>query len=249
MIDQSDLATLPGFRRTVRVVVGAGRAVAELEDDYHCMTVELEHDGTCVTALRPAMHRFPWTTCPGAEAKLVETFAGQLLTEITARRDKKQNCTHLHDLAVLAAVHSGDSAGVLTYELFVSDAVEGVRRMEIRRDGVAVLNWAEKDDVLIAPDAIAGRTLFTLRDWIAELPEPEREAARLLQWVSIMAHGRTMTPSEHASARGMPANCYTFQPDRVGKALRIGEIKDFSRGSEPPLSGLPPPDIATHATV
>lgn len=229
---------LPGYRRRVRVELLPGAVLAALEDDYHCMTVRLEHAGGRVTAIEPAMPRAPWTTCPGAMARLRETFAGLPLGEVSARREKQQNCTHLHDLAVLAAVHAGDAGGFV-YDLFVSDPVGGRRELEIRRNGAAVLHWTEQDGVLTAPAGLAGRTLFALRDWIAGLPDAaEREAARLLQWGGIIAHGRTLPPGRLDSAVGMPPNCYTFQPERIASARRIGRIVDFSAGDAEPLATI-----------
>jgi hypothetical protein len=33
----------------------------------------------------------------------------------------------------------------------------------------------------------------------------------------------------------MPANCYTFQPENAIKAVRVGEVLEFSRGRGAPL--------------
>lgn len=237
MNELADPAKLPGYRRRIMVQPGQGAVVASLEDDYHRMSVTLEHDGETVSAIVPVMERAPWTTCPGAVARLQETFAGRPLSEIEARREKKQNCTHLHDLAVLAAAHACD-AGPLGYDVFASDPVGGTRILEIRRWDGWTMRWIERDDILAAPPDIAGRTLFTLRDWIAALPEAEREAARLLQWASIVAHGRRL-PREHMGIAGeMPANCYTFQPERIATARRIGKTIDFSKETAAPLDGL-----------
>src|SRR3546814_17138607 len=75
-------------------------------DLYHCMRVTLHHDGMIATRIEPELLRAPWTTCPGASAQLVETFTGVALADFPARGDKPINCTHLHDLALLAAVHA-----------------------------------------------------------------------------------------------------------------------------------------------
>lgn len=230
----SDMDLLPGYRRRIRVTVDAGRAAALLEDDFHCMAVTLLHDGETVTAIEPVVERAPWTTCPGAPAKLVETFAGLPLSEITARRDKKANCTHLHDLAVIAAAHAGER-GTLTYDVLASDPVDGERLLEIRRDGQVVWRWTERGGVVAAPAEIAGQTLFGLRDWINGLGEPQREAARLLQWAAMVAHGRTLPLERQSTAADMPANCYTFQPERAAVALRNGRSVDFSTGERLPL--------------
>jgi len=227
----------PGYRRRIRIIAEDGAATALLEDDYHCMAVTLEHKGGIVTQVIPDMARAPWSTCPGAMAKLVETFAGLPLHEVTARREKTFNCTHLHDLSVLAAAHAGQ-VGSMVYDVAVSDAIAGKRIIEMRRGGALALRWTEQDGVLVAPDAIAGRTLPTLRDWIAELPEPEREAARLLQWAAMVAHGRTWAWKQGGPAPRISPNCYTFQPERVIDAHRIGAVVDFMTAGRTPLDGL-----------
>jgi hypothetical protein len=238
----SRAADLPGYRRRIRIEARAdkhgGVVQAMLEDDIHGLAVTLRHDGETVTAVEPLVDRMPWTTCPGAQTKLVETFAGVRLADVTARREKKANCTHLHDLAVLAAAHAG-SPDSLVYDVFASDPVAGERLLELRRDGVRLLEWVERDGRLVAPAEIAGQALFTLRDWINALDgEPAREAARVLQWASLVAHGRTMPFDEQSNAAALPPNCYTFQPERAVHAVRNGARFDFSDGSCVPLAGF-----------
>lgn len=207
----------------------------------HCMSVTLRHDGAQVTGIDADMARAPWTTCPGARDQLVRTFAGLPLEEVHSRRDKRGNCTHLHDLAVLAATHACSLAPGegLDYEILVSDPQQGERRAEIRRQGNAVHVWVERDGVLCEPSEIAGLGLFALRDWIAGLPDPAREAARLLQWGAIMAHGRILPYEDQSDASRMPPNCYTFQPERSVHARRVGQVFDFSDGTRVPLASSP----------
>jgi len=50
---EPDIASLPGYRRTTRVVPFPGAVVAMMEDDMHCMAVTLRHDGERVTAVEP----------------------------------------------------------------------------------------------------------------------------------------------------------------------------------------------------
>jgi hypothetical protein len=227
----------PGFRRRILVLVRSGAVAAMLEDDIHCLAVTLRHAAGRVTAIEPQFVRAPWDTCPGAMAKLQETFVGRPLAEVTARLDKKANCTHLHDMAVLAAAHAG-TPGEVQYDILATDPVAGARSLELWRDGALQLAWAEHDGILVAPDPVAGRTLMTLRDWIAGLPPGEREAARLLQWASLVAHGRTMPLEAQSDASALPPNCYSFQPERAARAVRNGLRRDFSDGSEVPLAGL-----------
>lgn len=220
----------PGYRRRIRVEPAAGRVLAAMEDDMHCMAVMLRHDGETVQTVEPVMDRAPWDTCPGARAKLVETFAGQPLAEVTARREKRQNCTHLHDLAVLAAAHAAGTSG-LVYDISVSDPENGRRILELRRDGELLLRWIEQDGVLREPASLAGKSLMTLREAINAMAIRDQEPARLLQWAGLVAHGRTIPLEQQSRAADLPPNCYSFQPERAAVANRIGKSFDFSRGS------------------
>jgi hypothetical protein len=230
----------PGYRRRLRVEPSSCVAVAMLEDDMHCMAVTLQHAEGVVTAIEARTIRAPWDTCPGARAKLTETFLGARLDEVTARREKKQNCTHLHDLAVLAAAHAGDATPI-TWDIRASDPVDGERVLTIFRDGSEVHRWTEQDGRLISPLELASLTLLQLREWIASLDGEVQEAARLLQWGGLVAHGRTIPLEQQSVASALPANCYTFQPERAVHAKRIGRILDFSDGTRELLAGLREP--------
>lgn len=242
--DPSDGATAPGeawrrpgYRRAVRIEPGEGTVRAALEDDLHAMSVVLRHDGIGVTQVTGTMHRAPWTPCPGAEAVLAETFEGVSLAEVTARRDKQRNCTHLHDLAVLAAAHAA-RPDTIDYRIAVSDASNGERLLEIERDGTVLHSWREQDGTFVAPATLAGYSALTMRDWIAGLAPGLQESARLLQWGSLVAHGRAMTDERRRAALGQRANCFTMQPERVADArLRSGMV-DFSESGRELLADI-----------
>ncbi|MBC2660351.1 DUF2889 domain-containing protein [Novosphingobium flavum] len=227
----------PGFRRRFRVEPGPAAVRAAVEDDYHCMAVTLRHDGTRIAAVEAVMDRAPWTTCPGAPAVLAQTFAGLTLAEAVRAGEKRTNCTHLHDLAGLAAAHAQDTAA-LVYDILVSDPVDGRVHAEIRRDGQTLLGLSHRDDVVTAPDTLAGTSLYALRDWIAGLPAALHEPARLLQWGTILAHGRAIPMDRQSDATRIPPNCYTFQDVRKAEAQRVGLVLDFSQGSLEPLGHL-----------
>lgn len=208
-----------------------------MEDDYHCMTVVVEHDGERATAIQPGMRRAPWTTCPGAEHQLQDTFSGLPLADFESRRsEKKSNCTHLYDLAILAAGHAADRQETI-YDILVSDPVDGNRRAELRKNGRAVMGWAESEFKMTAPAEIEGLTLYDLKSWIATLDPEQQEYARLLQWGNMLANGRTYPIELQSDATKLPPNCYTFQPQQAKTAKRVGEIKDFSRIEGEPLDG------------
>jgi len=225
---------LPGFRRRFRITPGDGWVRAELEDDYHCMGLVVHHADGVATRLDPVMERAPWTTCPGAVAQVGSTFAGQPLAAFARCGQKTRNCTHLYDLALLAAAHAGDPE-TLVYDILVSDPVDGERRAELRRDGETVMAWALRGMRLLAPAQLAGLELFAMQAWIQTLEPAAQEAARLLRWGSMIANGRTIPLDEQSDASRMPPNCHTFQPENAARARRVGQSKDFSEGPEEPL--------------
>jgi len=177
------------------------------------------------------MQRVPWTVCPGAAAQLQRTFTGVALADFAARGEKRENCTHLHDLAILAAAHALDG-GPLVYDILVSDPIAGRRRVEMRRNGAAVLAWSDEKNRIVEPAELAGVTLDKLRPWIDSLPAEQRESARLLQWGAIIANGRSRSLDQQSDASALGVGrCYTFQAHRVAAAKRIDDIRDFSQGT------------------
>ncbi len=231
---------LPGYRRRLRVTPSNDRVLAELEDDYHCMAVTIHHDGGIAAAVDPVMDRAPWNICPGAVEVLEQTFVGIALKDFAARGGKRANCTHLHDLAVLAAAHAYDATPTV-YDILVSDPVAGRSEAELRRDGIAVLDWSLVKGRIIAPAPLAGLDLDNMRNWIESLDPKSQEAARLLRWGTMVAHGRTL-PADWASGTGNMASgsrCFTFQPHKAGEAKHVGAILDFSRGAARPLEHRP----------
>lgn len=233
------LDQLPGFRRRFRVIPAEGRVQAEVEDDFHRMSVIVHHDGATATAIEPDMRRAPWTTCPGAIDKLKQTFAGVALKDFPIRGEKKINCTHLYDLAILAAEHAFDQAPTI-YDILVSDPVDGRRRAELRKNGVALLAWTEEKFRLVEPPEVAGLTLDKLRTWIETLDPSKQRAAKLLQWGNMIANGRGIPLEQQSDATKMPPNCYSFQPERAVSATRVGVIRDFSGGDAEPLADHKP---------
>ncbi|MCX7282762.1 MAG: hypothetical protein NTX28_01735 [Novosphingobium sp.] len=237
----------PGFRRRFLIEPGVGSVRAALEDDYHCMAVTLRHDGTMITGVDPVMDRVPWTTCPGAPLVLTKTFTGVALADAARRGEKQVNCTHLYDLSVLAATHAGDVAPLL-YDVLVSDPVDGLWHAAIRRNGETLLQLSHRDDVLISPVALEGVSLFKMRAWIETLPSDLQEAARILQWATLLAHGRVIPMERQSDATRMPPNCFTFQEDMKKTALRVGKVLDFGQGPRAPLDHLGENGFRSRAT-
>lgn len=230
-----DLDQLPGFRRRFLVNPRSNEVIVAVEDDYHCMAVTLHHDGVKISKVEAHMDRVPWTTCPGAEAKLASTFGGEEIDAVSSRGEKQANCTHLYDLVILGAAHARDQKPSC-FDILVCDRVDGLNVAEIRRDGEPILRFAHRDNIMLEPSEVNGISLFKLRSWIDTLDAEKREAARLLQWGTILAHGRVTPMDQQSDASRMPPNCYTFQPDMAANAVRVGKIVDFGAGQREPLS-------------
>jgi hypothetical protein len=223
-----------GFRRRWIITPKANSVTAALEDDYHCMAVQLRHDSKSITGVHAEMDRNPWSTCPGAVAVISETFLGVTLAEAAKRGSKASNCTHLYDLALLAANHALDSAA-LRYDAMIADPADGRVEAELVRDDFSLLRWSLVNDVVVSPAALEGTNLFALKGWIAGQSPEIQEAARLLQWATLIAHGRLIPMDQQSDATRMPPNCFTFQPDVAAKAHRIGKVLDFSNAQLSPL--------------
>jgi hypothetical protein len=81
-----------------------------------------------------------------------------------------------------------------------------------------------------------------MRPWIDTLDPARQEAARLLRWGTILAGGRTIAWDKQSDTSRLPVgNCYTFQPERLTAAKRIGVIRDFSKGMQPLEEHRPAP--------
>jgi hypothetical protein len=99
------------------------------------------------------------------------------------------------------------------------------------------MRWTLEGFKLLAPPEVAGMTLDKLNPWIAALAPREQEEARVFRWGTMIANGRTIPLEQQSDATRMPVgNCYTFQPERRTRAKRVGEIRDFSRGTAQPLA-------------
>lgn len=228
----------PAFHRAIVIRPEAGQVTALVEDDLHHMKVTLDHDGEVITCVEGEMIRAPWSTCPGARLALAETFTGAELAAAAGVGAKKQNCTHLFDMAVLAAAHARDAAPT-RYDLRVEDPLEGVRPMDIARNGEVRMAWIEKDKRFLAPAAIAGLGYKEMGPWIASLSPAEEEMARLLRGVAVISHGRQIPMEKQSDATRIPPNCHTFQPGQREHAVRVSGIHDFTTAIHGPLDGLP----------
>ena len=229
--------TLTGFRRRVLIEPTQGRVTAELEDDWHRMVVSLVHDGTTVQRVEADMKRWPWTACRGAIAVAETTFTGQPVVKVGRSELRTSNCTHLYDLGLFAAAHAAEDSPV-AYDIGVTDPVDGRRVARILRNGEEVMAWTLEGANFILPEALAGRTLFDMNAWVAELAPRDQEAARILRWASILAQGRGMEIPGGLEATAYPAGaCFNFQPEVAKDSRRKdGAHVDFDAPGAQPMA-------------
>ncbi len=239
-----------GLYRRCIVLESENRLVrAELADDFHHFTVELEHDGERATRLSGEGVRVPWTTCPGAVLRL-RRFEGASLAlslgELMRFTDSTAQCTHLHDLACLAIAHAERAkkkgARLRRYDISLPDRTRGASRAILERDGEILLEWGLKGNRIedAAPSAFAGLELSgrPFHAFISNELDPDlAEAAWVLRRAAFIGDGRVHDfkrieqASEFAPVVG--AACHTFGPDQVDQARPVhSSLRDFSSGRE-----------------
>lgn len=226
----------PGFWRRIEVCPSKNVVVAGVEDDAHRFRLRLAHDGETITGAEAHTDRFPYTTCPGAGAFLVEQVIGMRLDAI-AQRDPRLHCTHLFELALLAAAHAGDPSAK-RFDLQVADRLAGRMRARLLENGALALEWLLEGTCIQAPNEWRGRDLRELSRWKRDLPSDVAARASMLRRAVQIAGVRTAPMVQRATDRGVSrlGACYTYQSSRVGDALQSStERVDFSGASEGPL--------------
>lgn len=228
---------LPGFRRRILIEPMETCVRAMLEDDYHHMSVTLHHTDGLISDVRPEMIRWPWSTCRGAMEQCEQTFAGVAMAGLSNRRQRSANCTHLHDLVLFAAAHSADCKPI-AYDIHVTDPVNDLRIATLRASSGIRLEWRLKGTIFEHPNEISGHTLMQLGDWIASLDPTRAEAARILRWATMLAHGRQMNIPAHCGTERFPlGSCYTFSAEVAPMARRLpGADLDLSVDGKAPLA-------------
>ncbi len=226
----------PGFWRRIVLHPHANGVIAALEDDVHRFHLRLEHNGERITRLDTWEPRVPYTTCPGAGPSLRNSMIG-LRLDVLRGPEPREHCTHLHDLALLAASYAG-AAEPVRFDMQVGDRQEGSTRAQLFRDGREVIRWDLDGTGIVGPDPWSGRDLRRLSAWQVEFDtETARQLVMLRRTVLISGARRHPTfarASDHGPQR--LGACYTHQAGRAEDALRAstGRI-DFSDGVREPL--------------
>jgi hypothetical protein len=228
------------YRRAIMIRAEAGRATAEIEDDFHHFAVTVLHDGRAVTGVQGQAVRYPWSSCPLAVGAL-EALRGLPLaahpTAIYRYADPLGQCTHMFEMAGLAAAQAARATGSRRYDVAVSDQVDGRSEAELRRDGEPVLRWVLQDRVLVEPQEHRGaRPEAFSSKALAALPHEEAEALLILRRAAAlaMARGRDLDSFPTAASMGRARACFVFSPGEGDRALRRrGSVRDFSTGPGP----------------
>jgi hypothetical protein len=230
----------PGYRRAIQIVAEPGRAVVEIEDDFHHFVVSVEHDGQAVTAASGQAVRYPWSSCPLAGDALSALVGLPLSTDpiaIYRFSDPLQQCTHMFEMAGLAVTQAARGLGSRRYDALVVDPEDGAQLAELRCDGAPLLTWRLQDGVIVEPAAYAGRQPgdFRTRN-LGALPHETAEAILVLRRAVWLAAARAMDVDRFptAAAMGRTGVCFTFQPHRAAGALRrAGSERDYSNAPGP----------------
>jgi len=234
---------LSALIRRIGIATRAREARAVVEDDFHHFRVIVRHDGAAVTGVTSEALRRPWTTCALAGEQLSKLEGFKLAPRASAALDytsAKFQCTHMFDIAGLAIAAAARGIAARRYEAVIPDRAQrdGQTAPVLSRDGVEVLRWDLRGNVLHAPPVFAGRSLRAgFSEWVDRtLDVDDAEAAFILRRAILVSGGRglNLDVAVHAPMGGA---CFVQQPERAPEGLRmVGSTLDFSERREALLS-------------
>lgn len=229
------------YRRRLRLAAARGRIDVELEDSNHAFCLHLLHDGQRVLKVDAEVRRYPFVTCAEASARLQPLVGAELRTDESAalrqRLPQSANCTHLHDMAMLALAHAGEQPGfVRLYDIVVNDERDGITEVRVDCDGEPVHAWQVRSDTVAEPLGHAGKPMKRgFYAWVSRhYSDMPLEAAVALQRGYFVAQSRRVARLPYqewpAGADNMPdGTCYSYNHDVVARALRIeGTVWDLT---------------------
>ena len=241
----------PGlYRRRIRISTAPGVARADLEDDPHRYGVIVRHDGEHITAVEGLALRTPWDLCREA-TRVLDRLVGMPLSPdpqaVFRHTNGRAQCTHLFDLAGLAAAHAARGTVAREYDIDVPCLDPGAtRRARLRVDGREVLNWAVLRTQILAPEPFAGQDLRSMMPWVKArfIDRDTLEAVMLLRRAIFISGNRMydMDRMARADATGhVSGACYVYQHGVAERALRErGSTLDFGAAPERLLADLEP---------
>jgi hypothetical protein len=228
------------YRRRLRMRASNGRVDVELEDSNHAFCLHLQHNCMYVTQVVAETRRYPFVTCAEAVARLQPLVGADLRTDGAALRQRLPqgaNCTHLHDMALLALSHAAEVPGFgRLYDIVVKDECDGLTEARIDCDGKPVHVWHIRSDTVAEPLEHAGKPMKRgFYAWVSQNYDGMvLEAAVALQRGYFVAQSRRVARLPYqdwpAGADNMPdGTCYSYNHDVVARALRIeGTVWDLT---------------------
>jgi hypothetical protein len=243
------------YRRRIRLVASAPDTVeAGIEDDFHHFRLTLHYDAGAVRGIETRAYRIPWTTCAdaGDALQLIEGMPLERSCLAVGRWTKaSQQCTHMFDLAGLAAAHAYRSMidatndSIRQYDAMVPYGFNRGERQDVHvwRDGTSIFTWTIEGDRCVAPapfsDVPFTGGFFRWAD--TSLPPDDAEAAIVLRRACTIGMGRGMDQDRWSTAADVSSGptgvCYSQQPERRNVALRVrGNILDFDGNPDALLS-------------
>ncbi len=256
--DDRDHFPFGSYRRRIRMVATSPTVVeAGIEDDLHYFTVRLEHDGHQVRTVRATAVRQPWSTCHEAAEPLAAIEGIDLAPSclaVGAGAEATHQCTHMFDLAGLAAAHAWRVAagGAVRRQYDTSlpyvpleESAQRPRDITLLRDGDPVLTYTVAGLKVVDPEPFAtadARGGF-FRWAEAELAPDDAEAAIVLKRASLIGLSRGLDLDRYATIADMPGVapvCWTQQPERAPVAFRVkGMIRDHDPAPDAMLASGP----------
>jgi hypothetical protein len=256
------------YRRRIILYAEMGFVRAAVEDDFHHFEVDLRHDKGRVTDIEGRALRHPWTTCPGAAAALQDFVAQPIETKIIRRKDVTDvthQCTHMHDIALLAIARAARGPGCTRYDIEVPDRIgrtrfppikdgllyrlldgpDGHTRATLQCDGARVLDWQLDGLLIIAPKEVAGIDYRQIGKWADHYTDDLLvEEVKVLRQAIFVSGGRAndidAIAGAFAQTPAMLGVCHAFQPKRQKESFRPqGTQIDFSDRPEALLADFP----------
>jgi hypothetical protein len=208
-------------------------ARAEMGDDVHHFAVTLEHRGGVISSARTETIRAPWSTCAGAELTLAR-LAGKPLAfplPFDPPQARYENCTHMLDLANLAAGRAGESNFERRYRFEAFLKGPRAAQATLWRDGEQELDWKIGKGIVVSDDEHNGRPLSDLSAWLGSQAIDAAEPISIMRRAIHIAGSRAVDLDAFRTAKEMgslPATCHTLLPGIIEQAKRnTGTFVDF----------------------
>lgn len=231
-------AEQPLFRRCIRLQAalqhdGVLHVRAVVEDDFHHFRVALCAADGHITAISTHALRHPYSLCPQAGQEVLQLLGAALHPQAHAMARLVQpshQCTHVLDLAGLAAAQAVRGPGQRRYDISVPQRQDGRTCATLARDGQPLLAWDLDHLDITGPAPYAGMNLRVgLARWaLAHLSEADAEAALVLRRAAAISLGKGAPLDEQAHA-SVTGRCWVQQAERAEQALRqVGSTWDFT---------------------